>query len=251
VADGGERLFLCVKWGTRYGVDYANRLVSMIARHMGAPFRLVCFTDDAAGLDPRIDARPLPPFPGVPEHLAWTPWRKLSLWGREIDADLLGRDALFLDLDVVVVGALDEFFSHAPGGYAVIENWTKRGAGIGNTSVFRTRLGAHPEVYETFIADPVGVWKSDNIEQELISRLLADTQVFWPAPWCRSFKEELIPPWPARFWTPAALPPDARIVVFHGRPDPEEAARGVWPSPWYKKSYKTIRPATWIAEHWR
>jgi hypothetical protein len=246
-----ERLFLCMKWGRRYGVEYANRLCSMIARNMTAPFRLVCFTDDAEGLDKAIDARPLPPFPGVPENLAWTPWRKVSIWSDKLDADLLGRDALFIDLDVVIVGPLDDFFTYAPGAYVVIENWTKAGQGIGNTSVFRTTLGKHPEVYETFIADPVGVQKRDNIEQELISRLLTEEQVYWPRAWCRSFKAELMPPWPQRFWTPAALPPDARIVVFHGKPDPEDAAKGIWPSPWYKKTYKTIRPATWIAEHWR
>jgi hypothetical protein len=246
-----ERLFLCMKWGRRYGVEYANRIQSMVARNMTAPFRLVCFTDDSEGLDPAIDARPLPPFPGVPEQLAWTPWRKISLWNAALDADLAGRDAVFLDLDVVVVGPLDDFFTHAPGAYVVIENWTKKGQGIGNTSVFRVKLGAHPEVYETFIADPVGVQKRDNIEQELISRLLEGEQVYWPQAWCRSFKEELIPAWPQRFWTPAAFPADARIVVFHGKPDPVDAAKGVWPSPWYKKTYKTIRPAAWIDEHWR
>ena len=251
MSDAQEHLVLCMKWGTRYGVDYANRLFRMTARNMTAPFRFVCFTDDAAGLDPEIDARPLPPFPDVPERLAWTPWRKISLWNAGLDADLIGRDALFLDLDVVVVGALDTFFSHAPGAYVVIENWTKRGQGIGNTSVFRVQLGAHPEVYDTFIADPVGVQKRDNIEQELISRLLTGEQVYWPAAWCRSFKEELLPAWPQRFWTPAALPEDARIVVFHGKPDPEDAAKGRWPSPWYKKTYKTIQPAAWIDAHWR
>jgi hypothetical protein len=251
MSDPGERLLLCMKWGTRYGVEYANRLYAMTARNMTAPFRFVCFTDDKTGLDPAIDARPLPSLPGVPESLAWTPWRKVSIWSAGLDADLLGRDALFLDLDVVVVGPLDDFFDHEPGRYVVIENWTKRGRGIGNTSVFRTRLGAHPEVYDTFIADPVGVQRRDNIEQELISRLLQGEQAYWPSAWCRSFKEELLPAWPQRLWAPAALPPDARIVVFHGKPDPADAAQGRWPSPWYKKTYKTIRPAAWIGEHWR
>ncbi len=40
-------------------------------------------------------------------------------------------------------------------------------------------------------------------------------------------------------------------MVFHGRPDPSDAAAGRWPSPWYKKTYKTIRPAAWIEQHWR
>jgi len=44
---------------------------------------------------------------------------------------------------------------------------------------------------------------------------------------------------------------DARIVVFAERRRPHEAAEGKWPAPWYKKAYKSVRPATWLSEYWR
>ena len=248
-----ERLVFCMKWGTRYGAEYANRLYRSCRRHTQVPMRFVCFTDDANGLDAGIDVRALPAFQGVPLHLRFTPWRKLSLWQAGMPADLLGRDALFLDLDVVVVGALDEFFTYQPGKYVVIENWTKAGKGIGNTSVFRFQVGKYPALYDYFMRDPEAVFRNEyRIEQEYISARIGDgEQVYWPAAWCRSFKEELLPAWPLRFWKVAELPADARVVVFHGKPDPDEARDGVWPAKSWKKLYKTLRPVPWIRDNWQ
>ena len=67
----------CMKWGTLYGPEYVNRLHAGVARHLARPFRFVCFTDDAQGLDPAIDARPLPDTgAGATRD---SRWRKLAL----------------------------------------------------------------------------------------------------------------------------------------------------------------------------
>ena len=267
------KLVLCMKWGTRYGAGYVNRLQRGLQRHLRGEFQLVCFTDDASGVDPAVDCRPLPELPGVPEHLAVKPWRKLSLWRSDLGADLLGRDALVLDLDVVLTGPLDDFFAFQPGRYAVWRNPTKPNSGVGNTSVFRFNVGSHPEIFGRFVADPVGVHAREfRIEQELISARLGDgraakegrrpevaqnpfyaglgEQVFWPDGWCRSFKEELLPPWPQRWWRTAPLPAACKVVAFHGKPDPDEARDGTWPAKGWKKLYKVCRPVGWIGENW-
>ena len=49
---------ICMKWGTRYGPDYVNRLYSMVQRHTKRPTRLVCYTDDPAGLDRGVEDVP-------------------------------------------------------------------------------------------------------------------------------------------------------------------------------------------------
>jgi hypothetical protein len=51
-----------MKWGTAYGVDYANTLYSMVSRNTARPLRFVCFTDDSTGLRPEVEALPLPPI---------------------------------------------------------------------------------------------------------------------------------------------------------------------------------------------
>lgn len=238
---------LCMKWGTRYPAPYANRLYRGVKRHMDRPFRFVCLTDDPIGLDPGIDARPLPDIPLPPSH-EWTPWRKLSVWQENV-ADLEG-DVLFLDLDLLVTGPLGEMFDHEPGRYCVIENWTQLGEGVGNTSVFRFRAGSHPEVYEQFAKNPGAILSSYRIEQHYISTLIPDP-VFWPREWCLSFKHSIVPPFPINWIKSPDLPAGTRIAVFTGRPDIDEAARGHWPAPWYKKFYRHARPARWIAEHWQ
>jgi hypothetical protein len=238
---------LCMKWRSRYPSVYANRLYAAVRRHLSRPFRFVCLTDDPIGLDPGIDWRPLPPIP-LPEAVAWTPWRKLSVWRYPL-ADLEG-DVLFLDLDLVVTGPLDPMFDHAPGRYCVIENWTQKGRGIGNTSVFRFRAGAHPEVYDRFAADPDAVLSQYRIEQQYISTLIPDP-VFWPSDWCVSFKHDIVPKFPHNWVRPPSLPAGAKVVVFTGRPDIDEALRGYWPAPWYKKFYKHAKPAAWLNAHWR
>jgi hypothetical protein len=248
-----EKLVFCMKWGTRYGPEYVNRLWRSVRRHVKGDFKLVCFTENSDGVDEVVDCRPLPPFEGVPQHLAVKPWRKLSLWQASLGEDLDGRDALVLDLDVVVTGSLDAFWEFNPGMYAVWENPTKKGSGIGNTSIFRFKVGSHPEIYHRFMADPEGLYRNEfRIEQEFISAVLnaKGEQVFWPKGWCLSFKEDLLPGWPMRWWQDVPLPKTAKVVAFHGKPDPDEAMLGEWPAQGWKKIYKYVRPVEWITANW-
>jgi len=95
-------------------------------------------TDDETGVDPAVKCYPIPDI-DLPSDLINTPWRKLTLWKSPL-ADLSG-DVLFLDLDLVITGSLDEMVDFEPGRYCVIENWTQMGQGNGNTSAFRFPSG--------------------------------------------------------------------------------------------------------------
>jgi hypothetical protein len=223
----------------------------MVSRHTQRPLRFICFTDDSAGLKPEISARPLPPIDLPPSH-QWKAWRKISLWQRNL-ADL-ECDVLFLDLDIVVTGPIDPFFDFEPQEtYCVIENWTQMGKGIGNTSVFRLRVGSHPEVYDTLMADPLGTVQRFRNSQTFASRTISRMR-YWPSDWCVSFKHTLMPRWPMNFLKPPKLPDAARVVCFTGYPNPDHARDGVWPTKtkaWWKPIFKHVRPTPWIAEHWR
>jgi len=70
---------ICMKWGTRYGPDFVNRLFTAVQRHTQRKTRLVCFTDDEAGINPNVQIEPIPEI-NLPEELALTPWRKLTMW---------------------------------------------------------------------------------------------------------------------------------------------------------------------------
>ena len=239
---------VCMKWGVRYPSVYVNNLWSMIRRNTARPTRLVCYTDEATGIDPDVTVLPMPSLT-LPGKFTNLPWRKISLWARDVPG--ISGDVLFLDLDIVITGSLDEFFDYKPDRtFCVIENWTQMGSGIGNTSCYRFRVGSHPYIHERLRDEPEAVLGTHRNSQTYISRTISD-KAFWPAPWCVSFKHSILPRWPLNFVAPPALPPDAKIISFTGKPDIDEARDG-WSDPrWYKKLYKRVRPTPWIAEHWR
>ncbi len=240
---------ICMKWGKRYGPDFVNRLYSSIKRHTKKPTKFYCFTDDNMGINKQISCKKLPKI-NLPKNISFTPWRKLSVWQYPLEE--LEGDVLFLDLDLIITGNLDQFFDYKPGNYCVIENWTQLGQNIGNTSCFRFPIGKYSSVFKKFQEDPTKIWKLHHIEQIYISHEIKN-QIFWPNEWCKSFKHDLLPKWPMRIWRPAMLPRGTCIVAFTGKPDPDDVIKGVWPvkkSKFYKKIYKQLKTPKWVVENW-
>ncbi len=238
---------ICMKWGTRYGPDYVNRLHSALMRNVKRPTKLVCYTDDANGLDPAVEAQPLLDV-DMPEPYRSRGWKKLTVWRKDYPG--VSGDVLFLDLDIVITGPMDDFWDYKPGELCIIENYTSRGSGVGNSSVFRFPVGANANIWERFAADPMAIVGAYDNEQIYLSREAKKIE-FWPRLWCRSFKHELVPAWPMRLFQPAPLPLETKIVIFTGKPDPDEARDGKWPAAWHKRFYRTLKPTGWIREHWR
>ena len=240
---------ICMKWGTRYGSIFVNRLYQSIMKHTQRATNLICFTDDTLGIYKDINCFPLPKI-NLPKDISLTPWRKLSVWQYPL-LNLKG-DILFLDLDLVVTGNLDRFFDYMPGKYCVIENWTQKDMNIGNTSCFRFPIKKYKSIFEKFEKTPIKIWKKYHIEQIYISKNISN-QVFWPTEWCLSFKHNLLPKWPNRIWQPAKLPKETSIVAFTGKPDPDDVIEGKWPvkkSQFYKKIYKQLKTPKWVLENW-
>ena len=66
-----ERHVICMKWGTKYGPEYVNRLYAMVRRHLSGDFRFVCLTDDSTGIHSEVQCLPIPPLDlpaGIPER---------------------------------------------------------------------------------------------------------------------------------------------------------------------------------------
>lgn len=238
-----------MKWGSRYGSEYVNRLYSSIKRHTKRKTKLYCYTDNKIGINKEIICKPLPSI-NLPKDISLTPWRKLSVWQYPL-GELKG-DVLFLDLDLVITGNLDRFFDFKPGQYCVIENWTQLGQNIGNTSCFKFPIGKYDFIYNKFNKDPERIWKKYHIEQIFLSSEIRE-QYFWPSKWCQSFKHNLLPKWPMRIWKPAKLPSETSLVAFTGKPDPDDVIEGNWPvkkSQFYKKIYKQLKTPNWVLDNW-
>ena len=240
---------LCIKWGRKYGPEYVNRLRSMVRRHLKRPHRFVCLTDDRAGIEPDIEVFDIPQvgFADFDQRLPWTfghGWLKLTSFKREL-YDLQGT-TLFIDLDVVIVDSLDAFFE-PPGEFVVIKEWDKRD-GTGNTSVYRYTIGAHADALEYLAANKDKALSEVRNEQEFITGYLGrqGKVSYWPDAWCRSFKRHCVRPVPLCWILQPRMPEGAKVIAFHGKPNPPDAIAGV-SGKWYRK----VHPTAWVAEHWR
>jgi len=235
---------ICMKWGTAYTADDVNILQRMVSRNLARTHRFVCFTDDATGLGPAVESLPLPAV-NVPVGLEHEAWRKLGTFSNPL-ADLSGT-ALFLDLDIVIVDALEPFFEH-PGQFCIIHNWTHPHRVVGNSSVYRFEVNSLSWVLDAYNADPHGARTRYRNEQSFLSHQLVDaghTLSYWPAEWCVSFKKHCMPPRLLAPFKVSRKPEMAKIVVFHGRPKPADAIAGDWQGRW-----KRMRPTPWVRDYW-
>lgn len=233
---------ICMKWGTKYGPDYVNTLHSMVCRHLTLPFRFVCLTDDDVGLHPDVESFPLIDLniPNGPER----GWDKLTTFSSPL-YDLEGQ-ALFIDLDVVIVENIDCFFDH-DAEFPIIKDWVKKDV-TGNSSVYRFTVNAHPDILENFRKNHETIRNEVRNEQEYLSQYVASKGKlsYWPDEWCKSFKYHCNQRGFKSWFHPPERPKKAKIIVFHGNPNPPDAIAGR-SGKWYRK----VLPTPWVAEHWQ
>jgi hypothetical protein len=234
-----------MKWGAKYGPEYVNRLYAMVARHLARPFRFVCLTDQPVGVRAEVTCAPLPQLPPLaqPKERGWL---KIGSFAPAVAA-LLTDVALYLDLDVVIVGALDDLFD-APAGFPMIRDWYHPVRVVGNSSVYRFRPAARGDIFQTFCRHADAIVRRYRNEQEFLTDYLRQRGelTFWPSAWCPSYRVGCLPLWPMRLWQAPRAPAGSRIIVFHGEPKPPEAIDGR-----AGLLLRSWRPARWIADDWR
>jgi hypothetical protein len=262
------KTLICMKWGTKYGPEYVNRLYASARQHVSLPFNFVCLTDDATGLEPGIQVFPIPELGCPTPEKTRGKWRKVALWGHELGTHLSGT-ALFLDLDSIILDNIDCYFSFGDPQDIILErNWAKPFSGLGQTSVFRFPIGSHPEILANFQKDSQAISDQFNFEQHYITHSTKSVLKFWPRGWTRHFRLHCLGPMPWRFLRAAKIPHGSRIITFPGGPNPSEAMVGQWSpiSPpykgrrqhlryvWKEKNLSLLRkfvmPTPWIKSLW-
>lgn len=228
-----------------FGADQVNTMRSMIARNYPDPHRFICVTDDAQGIDPRVEVVPLwddhasipnPSFRGGPSC-----YRRLKVFSRDIGA-VLGDRFVCIDLDVVITGSLRGLFNRTEsfiGWRNPNPMWPLNG------SLFMLTAGARPAVWESFdpltspaISHAAGCRGSD---QGWMSYVLGCNEATWgPEDGVWSFQDEIVGRNKPRMLPrrpPFKLPGHARAVMFHGAIDP-------W-------TVQARRMAPWVKEHYQ
>ena len=188
-----------ILWGDKYTVDYAQRLRLMVARNLCQPHRFVCITDQ------RVDGvecqKP------VCDYHGW--WQKVSLFKPSFANGL----CMFLDLDVVVIDELDLLVkAYHRDKIAMARNWNLSGYRGWQSSFMLWNGEQCHEIWERFDyeKDSKRLWG----DQEFITELLGEDVTEIEPGRIVSYK----------YHCQMGPPPGARVVAFHGKPDPHEVA---------------------------
>ncbi len=237
---------VCMKWGNKYSSEYVNRLYNMVKRNTTLPFKFICYTEIPEGVSPEVEIRPLPEMK-LPDNVE-RGWRKLSLFAK--DAELEGR-VLFLDLDTVIVGNIDPFFT-IDGDFRLIRHWKpSETQGIGETGVYRFKAGKFSDLYEYFTEHMMEVKAKYRHEQAYVCGKLGEEGRldFWPSEWTPSFKYKCMRAFPACFFKEPIIPKGAKMIIFHGNPTPQDAMEGKIRG--IKKLFRHVITPGWLKDSWR
>ena len=237
------------EWCAPHGARYVNNLFKGISQHLNLDFRFICFTDDATGLEPGIEVRSLPgnltgwwwervygrqriswvrrllaiPYRFVREKdndrglgddrfKSWQPidlrgwYNKLYLFKPGV---LSGR-CVFVDLDTIIVGNLDELFDY-DGELCVLRDLVHQlhfGSGL-----MAFQAEAVGGIWETFVKKGCPVMEEG--DQELIEDAFPDADFFQDRCPGQAVSYKL-------HCRKKRTPSYARVVCFHGPPRPHE-----------------------------
>lgn len=243
-----QNYILCMKWGTKYGAEYVNRLYHMVCKNLTLPFTFVCLTDNPDGLDAAIKYYPIPELP-LPGGLPERGWKKLTTFTPSL-YDLRGT-ALFLDIDIVIINNIDCFFTQPNtqnDEVWIIRDWKKPWRMVGNSSVYRFQIGAVPGLLNYFQQHFNEIRRHFRHEQAFLSWYIRQYHQlsYWPDDWCLSYKYHVLKKLPFSLWQAPEKPQHGKIIVFHGEVNPPDAITGGG-GKWYRK----VLPAPWLKDYWQ
>lgn len=169
--------------------------------------QFICYTDDPTGLDAGIRARELPK-----ELEGW--WGKLWLFTQHKE----GR-TLFLDLDTVIVGALDAIADHdAP--FTILRDFYRPNGWQSSVMAWN---GDHSYIYHEW--EKAGCPRVDGGDQAWIERVVKE-----PVIWQDEFPGDFVS-YKANHCE-EGFPKGSKMVIFHGEPRPHQAVG------WVEKVWK-------------
>lgn len=220
---------------SKFTAHHVNVMRSMVARHYPEPHRFICITDDAEGIDPGIEVVPLWAEYGDLKNPTWPSegpscYRRLKAFSEEFE-EIAGKRFVSMDLDMVITRDIRPLLDR-PEDFVIYD---PLGNGAYNGSMWMMTAGCRSQVWETFhpsksprTANAAGYHGSD---QGWIRYVLGRDEAVWTRQdgvigYKRDCQKSRL----------GKLPPHARIVVFHGRPDPwNEWA--LHKSPWIRDHY--------------
>lgn len=228
---------VCLKWGTKYGPEYVNRLYYAVRRHTKVPFKFWCFTEDGNGIASEIQIEPLK----YSQQLdSW--WNKINLFSRDIPI-AAGEQIFYIDLDTVITRDITDLLTDKAPDIIVLRDFyhgIAKTAGRVGSGLMSWRHGQYDFIWDRFIADPEAAVKSAYPHGD--QRWIEDNIDAWYY-WQDLFPEQVVS---FKVHCQQGLPANARIICYHGKPSIPDSARE------HSKEWKfTLTPQPWVLDHWR
>ena len=222
--------FVCVCYGDKYAVKYVQNLYNMVKRNTTLPINFIVFTDHVKMhkmVDKDIEIRQFKET----DLQGW--WNKLQLF--HPDTYLPGI-TLYMDLDVVIMGNIDCFYSHEPQLDFCGMNDFNPVSGVWNSSIMRFKQQElHGRIWHKFMSNRPEYLRKFPGDQNLISDFLLKTPGCdsFPDSWTQSYKwyDRSGTRYSKQNWT-YEHNGESKVAVFHGNPNPHESEQEWVKSNW-------------------
>jgi hypothetical protein len=228
---------VCLKWGTKYGPEYVNRLYAGVKRNTSVPFKFWCFTEDSAGIDSEVHIAPLP-FSNQLE--TW--WNKLYLFSDNIPIPK-GETIFYVDLDTLIVGNIDHVLTRNYTRLVILRDFfygIAKSANNYGSGLMLWKHGLYNSVWQKFIES-----SKKNVEEagSYGDQWWIEKQIKKVFFWQDIFPNQIVS---FKVHCRTGLPENAKIICYHGKPSiPESASETSQVNRW------TITPQPWVLGHWR
>jgi len=212
----------CVYYGDKYKPEYVQKLYNMVQRHLTIPFEFYCFTDHVNLFDLVYGKIHFKSFPRY-DMEGW--WNKLQLFHPETG---LNGVNLYFDLDVVLLKNIDCFAQHGDENSFCILTDFSQPTSVFNSSIMKwNNNNASKIIWDKYFTDRISYRKQPG-DQNVITEIIKDNPCLklFPDDWTFSYKwySRANPRFSKDAWT-FELDHNAKVAVFHGKPDPHEATQ--------------------------
>ncbi len=223
-----DRAFLTIKWGSEFNPDDVNILKRAAVTNTSFKTRFICLTDDRKGLDADIETFPIPEFGLYKKTPEKGIWPKISLFHPDI-ADI-AELVVFLDIDTIVCGCLDEFFNDPQESLRLLScgpRWVNMDPSLppnAATGVMAYRPAFQSYLFKFFCKD-ISRFTGQFAAEQMFVGSAVEKASYFPVKWVESFKYHLRQGYLVDLVKPPSTPKaTTKLVAFHGFPRPRDVA---------------------------
>ena len=215
--------FVCIYYGNKYSFPYVKNLHNMVERNLTTPHKFICFTDNTVIAQRKEFRSTNIEFRQFKRHDFQGWFNKLQLFSPDSNLD---GNTLYMDLDVVIMKNIECFAYIGEDKNFVGMNDFNPTSGLFNSSIMRFNNQYHSKlIWEEYMKRRSEFSKFHG-DQEIISQLIkthTDT-ISFPDEWTQSYKwyNREGKRYHSEKWT-YEQDPNAKVCVFHGRPNPAES----------------------------